>query len=100
MAEIDFGLVHELLESKNRIAIMASLAPGDEYDFPALRAGLGMTDGNLSSHMAKLSEAGLVRVRKTGAGKASRTTYRITRAGEEAWDDYLDFLRSLLKENR
>jgi DNA-binding MarR family transcriptional regulator len=84
MPEIDFERV------------MAMLAPGDAYDFPALKRELGLTDGNLSSHMAKLAESGLVAVKKTGAGKASRTVYRITRAGTAAWDDYLDFLRSIL----
>jgi DNA-binding MarR family transcriptional regulator len=100
MAEIDFDLVHGLFESKNRIAIMATLAPGDEYDFPALKRELGMTDGNLSSHMARLAEAGLVATKKSGAGKASRTVYKITRAGAAAWDDYIDFLRAVIARGR
>lgn len=100
MAEIDFDRVHPLFESKNRVAVMALLAPGDEYDFPALKRELGMTDGNLSSHMSKLVGAGLVEVAKTGAGKASRTAYRLTRSGADAWDDYLGFLRSILGRGR
>jgi len=99
MAEIEFDRVHPLFESKNRIAVMALLAPGDEYDFSALKRELGTTDGNLSSHMAKLVEAGLVAVKKTGAGKASRTAYRITRSGADAWDEYLGFLRSILRRS-
>ncbi len=100
MPDIDFDLVHELLESKNRIAIMAALASGDEYDFPALKSELGLTDGNLSSHMARLAEAGLVAVRKSGAGKASRTVYAITRCGTAAWGDYIDFLRAVIARAR
>ncbi len=75
---------------------MAMLAGGDEYDFPALKRELDMTDGNLSSHMAKLIDGGLVDVTKTGRGKASRTVYRITREGSAAWEEYIEFLRDIL----
>ena len=75
---------------------MAMLCAGDEYDFPALKRELAITDGNLSSHMAKLITGGLVDVSKTGRGKASRTVYRITSEGRSAWEEYIEFLRQIL----
>jgi DNA-binding HxlR family transcriptional regulator len=98
MDERDLSAVNDLLASKYRLAAMALLAGGDEYDFPALKRELGLTDGNLSSHMGKLEGAGLVSVHKSFAGKKPRTSYRITPAGTHAWDRYLAFLKSLFKE--
>lgn len=96
MSERNISLVNDLLSSKWRLSVMAMLSGGDEYDFPALKRELDMTDGNLSSHMAKLIDGGLVGVTKTGRGKASRTVYRITTEGRAAWEEYIEFLREIL----
>ena len=80
----------ELAKQPHHRAILRSLA-GSEDDwartwisFKTLQTALGLTDGNLSSHMQKLTRAGMVRVRKRFVGSFPRTEYTITKAGRRA----------------
>lgn len=92
--------LNDLLSSKYRLAVMRMLAGGDEYGFQALKNELGLTDGNLSSHMAKLEKGGLVKVIKGYDGKKPKTAFRITKKGLSAYRDYLDFLSFILREEQ
>lgn len=73
-------LVHE----PARLAILSMLSGVDEVDFNYLLAALGLSRGNLSSHMAKLAEAGYVVVVKRFIGATPNTSYSITEAGRTA----------------
>ncbi|HZL43191.1 MAG TPA: transcriptional regulator [Verrucomicrobiae bacterium] len=45
-----------------------------------------MNKGNLSSHLARLEEAGYVEIEKTYRGKVPQTLLRLTRAGRAAFE--------------
>jgi DNA-binding PadR family transcriptional regulator len=67
---------------------MAHLYVVEEADFVFLSRRTGLTDGNISSHMARLEQAGYVCVDKTIVGKRPRTTYALTEEGRSAFQKY------------
>jgi len=85
-------LVHE----PTRLAILTALLACDSADFRYLLALTGLTKGNLSAHLWKLEEAGLVAIEKAFVDKVPNTRARLTAEGRSATDGYwarLDRLR-------
>jgi DNA-binding transcriptional ArsR family regulator len=83
-----------------RLMLVALLAAVQEADFLWLQHESGLTKGNLSSHLAKLEEAGYVDVQKTFKGKIPWTVLRLTRAGKAAFDGYKKRMTGLLAPAR
>jgi DNA-binding transcriptional ArsR family regulator len=79
-----------------RLLLVALLAGVKEADFLWLQRESGLTKGNLSSHLARLEEAGYVDVQKTFKGKIPLTVLRLTRAGRSAFDVYKKQMNGLL----
>ena len=77
-----------LIHEPARLRLVTVLYVVDEADFVYLSAQTGLTDGNISSHMAKLETAGYVEIDKTFADRKPRTVYRLTKAGRTAVDQY------------
>lgn len=75
-----------------RLAVLLLLSAVDEADFLYMLDETGLSKGNLSSHMAKLEEAGLVGVEKTFMEKIPRTVYHLTERGSEALSEHNDVL--------
>jgi len=90
---------HELdpvIHAPKRLAAMALLVHASSADFPFLRDHLGLSDSDLSKQMAELSRAGYVGVDKRGRGPGSTTTYRVTRAGRQAYAAHRAALEAIL----
>ena len=51
-------MIHTLLHSRIRLAAASALAKAGEMDFTALKKATGATEGNLSTHLRKLEDAG------------------------------------------
>jgi len=77
-------LVHE----PARLAILMILYGVGEADFVYLQREGAFTQGNLSSHLLKLEEAGYVQIEKTFKGRLPLTLCRLTRKGKEALLEY------------
>ncbi len=93
MSELD-RTIHE----PARLRILTILSGVDESDFNFLLNTLGLTKGNLSSHMDKLEKAGYVDVKKSFNGRIPHTEFSITAQGKSALLEYwreLDTIRSL-----
>src|SRR6202042_933955 len=60
------------------VATLAALPDGDTLSFTRLQDMIGLTPGNLITHLRKLEDAGYVETEKTGNGAASRTTATLT----------------------
>ena len=91
LAELD-RLIHE----PARLAVLSALSACERADFLFLLRLTGLTKGNLSRHLAKLEEAGVVRVDKDFVGKRPRTRIGLTPAGRARVDAHwreLDRLR-------
>lgn len=80
-----------------RIAItLATLPAGDNLSFTRLQDLIGLTPGNLITHLRKLEDAGYVMTEKVGSGVNARTSASLTREGRVALDRYTIALRRLL----
>ena len=79
------------------VVTLAALPDGDTLSFTRLQDMIGLTPGNLITHLRKLEDAGYVSSEKTGNGVASRTSVAITDPGRAALDAYTEALRDLLR---
>lgn len=89
-----------VIHAQARLRIMATLAGlprGDEMVFPRLREMLGMTAGNLSTHLSRLEEAGYVSQSKTFTGRTPATYLALTTRGRAAFEEYTRALRAVLE---
>jgi DNA-binding transcriptional ArsR family regulator len=77
-------LVHE----PARLAILTALSACTKVDFVFLRSLTGLTKGNLSSHLARLEQNGLVAIEKAFAGRQPITYVALTGEGRDALASY------------
>lgn len=88
-------LIH--VPARLRILVtLAALNAGDTLEFTRLQDMLGLTPGNLITHLRKLEDAGYISMEKIGIGVWSRTLVALTNRGRAALDAYTDALRGLL----
>jgi len=87
-----------VIHEPGRMMIVALLAAVEACDFLYLLRETELNKGNLSSHLAKLEEAGYVEMQKTYRGKVPQTLLRLTPAGRSAFDDYRKGLNAALVE--
>jgi DNA-binding transcriptional ArsR family regulator len=80
--EDDFTL-DRLIHEPGRLAILTVLTSVAEADFLFLQRTTGLTKGNLSSHLTKLEDAGLVEIEKRFVRKKPNTNVRLTKDGAE-----------------
>jgi DNA-binding MarR family transcriptional regulator len=71
-----------------RLTLAAILSVLESADFLYLQRDTGLTKGNLSSHLARMEEAGYVKIEKTYRGKVPLTLVRLTDAGAAAYKAY------------
>lgn len=89
-----------VIHEKGRMALMSLLAATPELSFTEMRDTLSMTDGNLSVHLRTLQEAGYVAVTKTFQDQRPLTTCSLTKAGRQAFADYIDLLEQIVQQNK
>ena len=88
-----------LIHAPTRLRIVVALAAlpeGDAVSFTRLQNLLGLTPGNLITHMRKLEDADYLTSDKTGNGTTARTSIALTQHGRAALDTYTAALRGLL----
>ena len=89
-------VLDRLIHEPGRLAILTVLTSVQDADFVFLQRTTGLTKGNLSSHLSKLEEAGLVTVEKRFVRKTPNTNVTLTATGADRvarhWDQ-LDRLR-------
>jgi len=95
-----FFQLDRVIHEKGRLAIMSMLAATPELSFTELRDTLEMTDGNLTSHMRTLQEAGYVSVAKSYENNRPLTTCSLTAAGKKAFANYVDLLEQILQQTK
>jgi DNA-binding MarR family transcriptional regulator len=78
------------------VVTLAALQPGDDLSFTRLQDVIGLTPGNLITHLRKLEDAGYVSTQKNGSGGSARTAVALTSTGRAALDRYTTVLRQLL----
>jgi DNA-binding MarR family transcriptional regulator len=91
IAELD-----RAIHSPARLMILAYLAAVDSADFIFLMNQVGLTRGNLSSHLNTLEEAGYISIEKEFVEKVPRTIIRLTDKGREAIHNYREQMRGII----
>ena len=84
----EIGGLNRVIHEPARLMILTMLSAVEEADFLYLQRETGLTKGNLSAHLSRLEEAGLVSVEKTFHGKRPVTSVRLTTEGRRAFDAY------------
>ena len=95
-----FLQLDRVIHEKGRLAIMSMLAASPELSFTELRDALNMTDGNLTTHIRTLQEAGYVSVTKSFQKNRPLTTCSLTGAGKKAFTTYINLLDSIIQQTR
>ncbi|MFO7694791.1 MAG: transcriptional regulator [Vicinamibacterales bacterium] len=90
--------IDRVIHEKGRLAIMAMLAASPELSFIELRESLQMTDGNLTTHIRSLQEAGYVSVAKSYRDRRRLTTVSMTAGGRRAFSEYLALLERIVRD--
>jgi DNA-binding MarR family transcriptional regulator len=80
--------VDRVIHEPARLLVMALLASVREADFLYLKRETGLTKGNLSSHLARLEQAGYIRIEKTYRGRIPMTVCSVTEDGRRAFKAY------------
>jgi DNA-binding transcriptional ArsR family regulator len=87
-------LVHE----PARLSILTALSACKSADFLFLQRLTGLSKGNLSSHLGKLEEGGLVLIEKAFDGKIPKTTIGLTPHGRKQLEHHWNDLERIRKE--
>ena len=88
--------LQKVFESRIRLGIMSALMVNDSLDFNALKELLGLTDGNLASHLKALELQEIIVVSKQFIGRKPSTTYKATDRGRELFRLQLAALEELI----
>jgi DNA-binding transcriptional ArsR family regulator len=87
------------IHERARLSVLTSLIGHPKgLLFNDLKELCGLTDGNLSRHLAVLQEAGLVKITKGFERNRPQTVCRITREGRDRYLEYLAVLEQVVKD--
>lgn len=96
----DLAGLDRLVHEPARLSILTALQGVEDADFLFVQRVTGLSKGNLSSHLSKLEEGGLVRIEKEFVGKIPQTRVSLTAAGRKTIDAYWKTMDRLRKETR
>lgn len=91
-------LLDDVIHQKVRLGIMSCLLATSEAEFAFLKSALMVSDGNLSTHLTVLEDAGYVASSKVPAAKRpGKSRYALTSAGRLAFAAYVAALEALVR---
>jgi DNA-binding MarR family transcriptional regulator len=95
-----FLQLDRVIHEKGRLAIMSMLAATPELSFTEMRDSLKMTDGNITTHIRTLQEAGYISVTKSFQNNRPLTTCSLTAAGKKAFTSYINLLEKIIQQTK
>ena len=88
-----------VLHERARLSILTAVSSeAGGRSFSELRSLCGLTDGNLSRHLAVLTDGGLVTIKKGTNGKRPLTWARLTTRGRKEFDAYIAELQRVIQD--
>lgn len=93
----DHNDIDDVIHGRLRLGVMAYLSTASPAVFGELRDKVGATDGNLSTHLKKLEEAGYVTQEKRFVGKKPQTRVFLTDKGRAAWMTWIGRMEAIMK---
>ena len=94
--KVSISGINKIFESRVRLGIMSALMINESLDFNGLKDTLGVTDGNLASHLKALEDKELIRVNKKFIGRKPNTSYSVTQAGNRLFRAHLKALEDII----
>ena len=95
-----FENLDKTLEHRVRLQIMSVLVANDSYDFNSLKELIGVTDGNLATHIKALEREKYITVSKTFYERKPLTKYKTTERGRNSFKKHLEAMEELLKQQK
>ncbi len=90
----------KVYDSRIRLGIMSVLMVNEWVDFNSFKELLETTDGNLASHLKALEKRELITVQKQFIGRKPKTSYRATAKGKISFQNHLDAMEKIIKEQK
>lgn len=94
----ELAALDKLIHEPARLAILTALSACRSADFLFLQRLTCLTKGNLSSHLSKLEEAGLIEVDKQFIEKKPNTAVALTARGRQAIEAHWQRLETLRRD--
>ncbi len=91
-----FKALDPILHSPLRLSVMSLLISLESAEFTYLLEQTGATKGNLSVQVTKLKDAGYITVEKSFKNNYPLTTCKITPKGLDAFEKYVEALKSYI----
>jgi DNA-binding MarR family transcriptional regulator len=95
---LEYQQLDPLIHQPARLSIMAALAATKEVEFGTVRDTIGISDSLLSRYITVLENAGYIKVRKGFVAKRPRTWLAITTKGKRAFQNHLEVLQKILRQ--
>lgn len=92
----DHSAIDDVIHGRLRLGIMAYLSAVSPATFSEVREKVATSDGNLSTHLKKLDEAGYVEIEKRFVGKRPQTRLHMTKTGRKAWVAWLAQMKRIM----
>jgi len=93
LADID-----QVIHASARLMVLTYLYVVESADYVFLTRMTGLSWGNLSTHMARLEEAGYIEMIKEFKGKKPHTKIRLTEQGRAAFREYKKSMQQVLDD--
>lgn len=98
-ARFSYEGLDRIIHERARLSVLTSLVSHPRgLAFPDLKRLCGLTDGNLSRHLAVLQEADLVSLEKGYEQNRPQTLCRLTPSGRARFLDYLGVLEQVVRD--
>jgi DNA-binding MarR family transcriptional regulator len=91
----DLSLLDRVIHEPARLAILTALSACRSCNFVYMQSLTALSKGNLSNHLMKLEDAGLIVAEKGFRGRVSNTTLRLTPRGRAAIERHWNRLEDL-----
>ncbi len=88
--------INKAFDHRVRLGIMSVLMVNEFADFTSLKELLGVTDGNIASHIKALEKKEYIKVEKSFINRKPNTRYSATKKGREDFQKHIDAIESLL----
>ena len=93
LADID-----QVIHASGRLMVLTYLYVVESADYVFLTRLTDLTWGNLSTHLAKLEEAGYITIDKEFRGKKTHSTIHLTKQGRIAFREYKKSMQQVLDD--
>jgi DNA-binding MarR family transcriptional regulator len=95
----DVCMIDEVVHGRLRLGVLALLSREGGADFMRLKSQLGASDGNLSTHLRTLEEAGYIWIEKRFEGRKPLTRVVLSESGRQAFLFYLETMARLVADH-